>query len=69
MVKLTRLKLMRERKALTQTQLAEASKVNRVTISRLESGKDEPKPPTTAALARALGVQPEMLMEPLTDGD
>jgi transcriptional regulator with XRE-family HTH domain len=65
MVSLTRLKLVRLRKALTQQQLAEKSGVNRVTIVRLEGGKDQPFPTTVRKLADALGVQPEDLMDPL----
>lgn len=76
MVKLSRLKLIRERKALTQEELAERTRdlanrkkgelgVSRVTIARLEAGVDEPRPSTTRKLAQALGVEPEELMEPL----
>src|SRR5579884_3572633 len=66
MVKLARLKLVRERKALTQQQLAEKAGVNRVTITRLEQGSDQPFPTTVRKLADALGVEPEDLMEPLS---
>lgn len=66
MVKLARLKLVRERKALTQQQLAEKAGVNRVTITRLEHGNDQPFPTTVRKLADALGVEPEDLMEPLS---
>lgn len=66
MVKLARLKLVRERKALTQQQLAEKARVNRVTIARLERGSGQPFPPTVRKLADALGVEPEDLMEPLS---
>ncbi len=65
MVKLARLKLLRQRKALTQQQLAEKAGVNRATIARLEGGTDEPFPTTVRKLADALGVDPEDLMEPL----
>ena len=73
-VKLTRLKPIRERKALTQEELAKRTRelakkgepgVSRVTIARLETGVDEPRPSTTRKLAQALGVEPEDLMEPL----
>jgi transcriptional regulator with XRE-family HTH domain len=64
-VKLTRLKLIRERKALTQDQLARLAGVSRITVARLEAGVDEPRPTTTRKLADALGVQPEALMDPL----
>ena len=63
MVKLTRLKDVRQRKALTQQQLAERAGVNRVTIARIEGGKDEPFPTTVRKVADALGVEPEELLE------
>jgi HTH-type transcriptional regulator, competence development regulator len=65
MVKLTRLKDVRQRKALTQQQLAEKAGVNRVTIARIEGGKDEPLPTTLRKVADALGVDPEELLEPV----
>ncbi|MBI4506003.1 MAG: helix-turn-helix transcriptional regulator [Chloroflexi bacterium] len=65
MLKLARLKLVRERKALTQHQLGEKARVNRVTIPRVERGSDQPFPTTVRKLADALGVEPEDLMEPL----
>jgi transcriptional regulator with XRE-family HTH domain len=64
MAKLTRLKDVRQRKALTQQQLAEKAGVNRVTIARIEGGKDEPFPTTLRKVAEALGVEPEELLEP-----
>jgi transcriptional regulator with XRE-family HTH domain len=67
MVKLTRLKDVRQRKALTQQQLAERAGVNRVTIARIETGKDEPFPTTLRKVADALGVEPEELLEPVTE--
>ena len=65
MVKLTRLKDIRQRKALTQQQLADRAGVNRVTIARIEGGKDEPFPTTVRKVADALGVEPEELLEPV----
>lgn len=65
MVRLVRLRLVRERKALTQQQLAVKAGVNRVTVARLERGSDQPLPTTVRKLADALGVDPEELMEPL----
>ena len=65
MAKLTRLKDVRQRKALTQQQLAERAGVNRVTIARIESGTDEPFPTTVRKVADALGVEPEELLEPV----
>ena len=67
MVKLTRLKDVRRRKALTQQQLAERAGVNRVTIARIEGGTDEPFPTTIRKVADALGVQPDDLFEPVAD--
>jgi len=64
-VKLSRLKLLRERKALTQAELAERAGISRITVARLEAGVDEPRPATTRKLAAALGVEPEALMDPL----
>jgi transcriptional regulator with XRE-family HTH domain len=63
-VKLTRLKAIRERKALTQEELAAKAGINRVTLARIETGA-EPFPATIRKLAAALGVQPADLMEPL----
>jgi transcriptional regulator with XRE-family HTH domain len=62
MVKLLRLRGVRERKALSQRELAERSGVNRVTIARIEAGLQEPHPRTTRRLAEALGVEPAELM-------
>ena len=67
MVKLTRLKDVRQRKALTQQQLADRAGVNRVTIARIEGGKDEPFPTTVRKVADALGVEPEELLEPAAE--
>lgn len=64
MVKLTRLKDVRQRKALTQQQLADRAGVNRVTIARIETGRDEPFPTTLRKVADALGVETEELLEP-----
>jgi len=67
MAKLTRLKDVRQRKALTQQQLAEKAGVNRVTIARIEGGKDEPFPTTLRKVADALGVEPAELLEPVSE--
>lgn len=63
-VKLTRLRDLRLRKALNQQELAERAGITRATLSRLEAGLQEPYPRTTRKLAAALGVDPEDLMEP-----
>lgn len=62
LVKLAQLKVVRERRALTQQQLAERAGINRVTIARLEGGHDQPFPTTVRKLADALGVEPAELM-------
>jgi transcriptional regulator with XRE-family HTH domain len=67
MVTLSRLRFVRQRRALTQQQLADKAGVNRVTIARLETGSDDPLPTTVRKLAAALRVDPEDLMEPLGD--
>jgi transcriptional regulator with XRE-family HTH domain len=64
MAKLTRLKAIRERKALSQEDLAKKAGINRVTLARIETGA-EPYPATVRKLAEALGVDPAELMEPL----
>jgi transcriptional regulator with XRE-family HTH domain len=63
-VRLTRLRLWRERKALSQQELAERAGITRAALSRIESGQAEPHPRTTRKLAKALGLQPDDLMEP-----
>ena len=62
-VKLTRLRAARERRALTQGELAVKAGVSRQTVVKIERGI-EPRPPTIRKLARALGVEPADLMEP-----
>ncbi len=64
MVKLTRLRAVRERAALTQRELASKAGVTYVQISRIERGEAEPYPGTVRKLAAALGVTPSDLMEP-----
>ncbi|MGH2354805.1 MAG: helix-turn-helix transcriptional regulator [Chloroflexota bacterium] len=64
MVKLTRLRTVRERKALTQQELAERAGVSRPTVARIETYQVHPYPTTVRKIAEALGVYPEALMEP-----
>ncbi len=64
MVKLTRLRALRERKVLTQQELAEKAGITRATLSRLEAGAENPYPSTIRKLAAALDVEPQRLMEP-----
>jgi transcriptional regulator with XRE-family HTH domain len=62
---LPRLRYWRQRRALTQQQLAGAAGVSTRAISRLESDPTRPAEATThARLARALGVDPAELMAP-----
>jgi transcriptional regulator with XRE-family HTH domain len=51
-----RLKAIREKQGLTQQQLADASGMHRVQITRLEAGQHVPSWDTVQALAAALGV-------------
>jgi transcriptional regulator with XRE-family HTH domain len=67
MVKLRRLRHVRERKALTQEELAAQAGISRTALSRIESGVTEPRPSTLRKLADALGVEPEALIGPEED--
>ena len=58
---LYRLKEHRERRGLTQEELAAISGVSRPTIAALELGYRRAYPRTTAKLARSLKVRPEDL--------
>jgi transcriptional regulator with XRE-family HTH domain len=64
LIRLTRLKAVRQRKLLTQQELAEKAGVSRPTVVRIEGGLEDPFPSTIKKLASALGVDPEALMEP-----
>jgi transcriptional regulator with XRE-family HTH domain len=55
---LTRLRLVRLHKALSQAELADRAQVARTTIIRLEQGNPNVNPSTLRKLARALGVKP-----------
>ena len=66
-VLLTRLRALRERKGLTQAELAARAGITRGSLGRLENLQGPPRPPTTRRLAKALGVKPEDLSEPLPD--
>ena len=56
------LKLIRQRRALSLSDLASLSTVSRVTINRIENGKQKASPRTIRRLAEALNVQVEELM-------
>ena len=60
-VRLPRLRSLRERKALTQNELAQKAGVDRSTISRLETDAESAFPTTVRKLAAALDVAPEDL--------
>ena len=64
-VQLTRLKQWRERRALTQLELADAAGLSRATIAALEAGKNRPYPKTVRSLAKVLRVDVGDLMEPM----
>lgn len=53
----------RKEKGLSQEQLSEMSGVSRVTIARLETGCSSPKLPTLKAIADALGVSIDDLID------
>ena len=68
MAKLTRLRAIRERAALTQRELAEQAGITPVQVSRIERGEAEPYPSTVRKLAAVLKVKPAELMEPIGRG-
>lgn len=53
------LKILRQRRALSLTDLAQMTKLKRATINRIENGKQKPRPRTIRILAKALGVSVE----------
>ena len=55
------LKMLRERRALSLSELALMSDVSRGTINRIENGKQKPSPSTIRKLAQALNVNVEEL--------
>ena len=62
MRRLTNLKKERQRRQLTQMELAKISGVDRSTITRLERGATRASPVTMSKLARALKVKPNTLV-------
>ena len=67
MPKLPRLRAIRERKALSQQELAEMAGLSRVAIVRIEAGLSDPYPRTIRKIAAALNVEPADLMAPEED--
>jgi transcriptional regulator with XRE-family HTH domain len=55
------MKALRKRRALSPSDLAQMSNVGRVTINRIENGKQKPSPRTIRRLAQALEVTVEEL--------
>ncbi len=60
-----RLKLreVRERRFLTQQELADMIGTTKANISRMETGQQRPRPSTVKRLAEALGVSPDELVD------
>ncbi|MFA6927089.1 MAG: helix-turn-helix transcriptional regulator [Bacteroidales bacterium] len=58
---LKNLRYWRRKRAWTQSYLAAKSGVTISTISRIEKGLQEPRPPTMEAIAKALGVDPSAI--------
>lgn len=72
MVVLSRLRALRERRGMTQEEVAELASTSPTTIVRAEQGKDV-RPPTLKRIAKALGVPTEQLLAdevtaPIGDG-
>ena len=57
-----RLRLERQRQALTQEELAHRAGITRLAVSQLERGLVQPHPPTLRKLAEALGIKPASLL-------
>jgi transcriptional regulator with XRE-family HTH domain len=57
-----RLRLLRERRLLSQRDLAALAGVSQTTIVNIESGRNRPHPSTLRRLAVALDVGPEALL-------
>ena len=51
----------RERRALSQRDLARLAEVSQFSISRIETGQQKPRPSTLRKLARALNLSPDEL--------
>jgi len=60
-MRLSRLRELREKRLLTQAELAQRSGVAETTINRIEKGYHEPRFSTIRRLAQALDVDPTVL--------
>ena len=60
------LKRLRRERALSLSDLADMAKLSRVTINRIENGKQDPMPKTIRKLAKALNIKVEELMSEQT---
>lgn len=58
------LRAVREARGLSVSELARVAKMHRVTLHRLERGEGAPRLATVDALATALGVRRERLLDP-----
>ncbi len=58
-----RLREVRERRFLTQQELADLAGTTKANISRIETGLQRPRPSTLKRLAAALGVEPDALVD------
>lgn len=63
MVDPTKIRQHRERRALSQRDLALLASMQPGTINRIETGKQKPRPSTIRRLAKALKVKPEELFQ------
>lgn len=57
-----RIRILRERKALSQRELASLARLNTATINRIETGQHKPQPATIRKIALALEIRPEELL-------
>jgi transcriptional regulator with XRE-family HTH domain len=59
-----RVRALRQRKVLTQAELAERASISADTLVHIETGQSTPRPATIRKLARALGVSASALVAP-----
>jgi len=58
-----KIKDLRNRKGLSQEQLADAAQINLRTVQRIEAGETEPRGDTLTRIANALNIKPEELID------